>query len=740
MIEIEGVVTDIRFRSEDSNFTVFQLDSEDGLINAVGTIISLSVGDNIRVSGDLVYHKLYGEQIQIRTYQLMMPKTGQQIEKYLSSGIIPFVGERTAKDIVDRFGEDALDIIQENPSRLLEIRGIGEKKKEAIHEAVVKEKESREVFIYLQSLGIGNRMSMQIYKEYGQDSIRKIQENPYRLIDEIQGIGFHIADKIARKNNISKDSEFRIAAGILYYLCFEANNNGNCYLEKQGLLREVEKLLNVDKSLIEGLFFTLEVNGKIKLSQLDGQEVIYLKSIYDRELNIADKAIKLLSHNNLDEKLDLDELIEGVEEDLRIKYSSMQKEAIRESLLHNMMIITGGPGTGKTTIIKAIIKALDRLNKAYLLAAPTGRAAKRMEESTSMPAQTIHRLLGYKSLQSANDLLEYHEDNPLPADAIIVDEVSMIDIFLMDNLVNALDVTTKLILVGDIDQLPSVGPGNILSDLINSGMIKTIKLDTIFRQGEESNIVLNAHRINKGQQPILNQADKDFFFLRTRSELETLNTVKDLVSTRLPNHYGVDPIKDIQVLAPMKKGICGVAALNKQLQERLNGKEFNKLDLEYKTLIFREGDKVMQIKNNYDMDYITDENVKSKGIYNGDFGFIRNIYEDDDKLEVVFDDKKVVYNNSDLSELNLAYAITIHKSQGSEFPIVVIPLTRGPYMLLTRNIIYTAITRARDLVVLVGDDEVLNRMISNNQIKKRNSSLDYRIRELMEIYEGIFNV
>lgn len=740
MIEIEGVVTDIRFRSEDSNFTVFQLDSEDGLINAVGTIISLSVGDNIRVSGDLVYHKLYGEQIQIRTYQLMMPKTGQQIEKYLSSGIIPFVGERTAKDIVDRFGEDALDIIQENPSRLLEIRGIGEKKKEAIHEAVVKEKESREVFIYLQSLGIGNRMSMQIYKEYGQDSIRKIQENPYRLIDEIQGIGFHIADKIARKNNISKDSEFRIAAGILYYLCFEANNNGNCYLEKQGLLREVEKLLNVDKSLIEGLFFTLEVNGKIKLSQLDGQEVIYLKSIYDRELNIADKAIKLLSHNNLDEKLDLDQLIEGVEEDLRIKYSSMQKEAIRESLLHNMMIITGGPGTGKTTIIKAIIKALDRLNKAYLLAAPTGRAAKRMEESTSMPAQTIHRLLGYKSLQSANDLLEYHEDNPLPADAIIVDEVSMIDIFLMDNLVNALDVTTKLILVGDIDQLPSVGPGNILSDLINSGMIKTIKLDTIFRQGEESNIVLNAHRINKGQQPILNQADKDFFFLRTRSELETLNTVKDLVSTRLPNHYGVDPIKDIQVLAPMKKGICGVAALNKQLQERLNGKEFNKLDLEYKTLIFREGDKVMQIKNNYDMDYITDENVKSKGIYNGDFGFIRNIYEDDDKLEVVFDDKKVVYNNSDLSELNLAYAITIHKSQGSEFPIVVIPLTRGPYMLLTRNIIYTAITRARDLVVLVGDDEVLNRMISNNQIKKRNSSLDYRIRELMEIYEGIFNV
>ena len=467
MIEIEGVVTDIRFRSEDSNFTVFQLDSEDGLINAVGTIISLSVGDNIRVSGDLVYHKLYGEQIQIRTYQLMMPKTGQQIEKYLSSGIIPFVGERTAKDIVDRFGEDALDIIQENPSRLLEIRGIGEKKKEAIHEAVVKEKESREVFIYLQSLGIGNRMSMQIYKEYGQDSIRKIQENPYRLIDEIQGIGFHIADKIARKNNISKDSEFRIAAGILYYLSFEANNNGNCYLEKQGLLREVEKLLNVDKSLIEGLFFTLEVNGKIKLSQLDGQEVIYLKSIYDRELNIADKAIKLLSHNKLDEKLDLDQLIEGVEEDLRIKYSSMQKEAIRESLLHNMMIITGGPGTGKTTIIKAIIKALDRLNKAYLLAAPTGRAAKRMEESTSMPAQTIHRLLGYKSLQSANDLLEYHEDNPLPADAIIVDEVSMIDIFLMDNLVNALDVTTKLILVGDIDQLPSVGPGNILSDFID---------------------------------------------------------------------------------------------------------------------------------------------------------------------------------------------------------------------------------------------------------------------------------
>ncbi len=740
MIDIEGVVTDIRFRSEETNFTVFQVDSQDGPINAVGSLMNINVGDNIKISGDLVYHKLYGEQIQIRTYQLMMPKTGREIEKYLSSGIIPFVGETTAKEIVKRFGEASLEIIQENPNRLLEIRGIGEKKKEAIHQAVVKEKESREVFIYLQSLGIGNKMSMQIYKEYGQETMEKIQENPYRLIDDIQGIGFNIADKIARKNNISKDSEFRIAAGILYYLSSEANNNGNCYVEKNTLLEEVERLLQVDKSLVENLFFTLELNGKIKLSRVEEESYIYLAAIYDRELNIAGKSLRLLSHNKLDKKLDLDLLIEELEEDLAINYSAMQKEAIKEALVHNMLIITGGPGTGKTTIIKGIIKALDKLNQVYFLAAPTGRAAKRMEESTSMPAQTIHRLLGYKSLQSSTDLLEYHEDNPLPADAIIVDEVSMIDIFLMDNLMKAVDMTTKLILVGDIDQLPSVGPGNILSDLINSGIIKTIKLDTIFRQGEESNIVLNAHRINKGQGPILNQEGKDFFFLKTRSERETLATIKDLVSTRLPSHYGIDGLKDIQVLAPMKRGICGVEALNRELQTRLNPKEFNKVDLEYKNLIFRENDKVMQIKNNYEMDYITDDNIKSKGIYNGDFGFIRSIYEDQDQLEVVFDDKRVVYNNADLAELNLAYAITIHKSQGSEFPVVVIPLVRGPHMLLTRNILYTAITRARDLVVLVGDEEVLYKMIGNNQIKKRNSSLDYRIRELQKVYEGIFNV
>ena len=724
MIEVEGVVLDIRFRNEENYYTVFILDTEDGEITVVGKILGISVGDTMVISGNLVYHEQYGEQISLISYKRMMPTTIVQIEKYLASGIIPFIGEKTAKKIVKLYGEDSLNIITEDPNSLRAIKGLGKKRIKKISEALQREKESRQVLIYLQSLGIGNKTAMLIYKTYKDRTIDVINENPYVLIEDIKGIGFNIADDIALRNNVEKTDLFRISAGISYYLDMQASVNGNCFIDRNRLINEVSKLLKIDTTYIESGLKHAQITGKIKETLINTIPVVFSRKLYDKEQNVVSNIIRLML---VEEERD-DFIINQIEEKDDFRYSDTQKEAILQAIYKKMLIITGGPGTGKTTIIKGIINLLEKLDMTFTLCAPTGRAAKRMEESTGELASTIHRLLGFKSLESEDNLLEYHRDNPLPYDVIIVDEVSMIDIFLMSDLLDAIDDHTRLILVGDVDQLPSVGPGNVLKDLIDSSIITTIRLDTIFRQGESSNIVKNAHLINKGKYPVLNEMGKDFFFIRCQNEKDTLDTIVDLVSNRLPNHYNIDPLQDIQVLSAMKKGICGVENINQRLQEKLNPADFNKEEIELGKHVFREGDRVMQIKNNYDLEMEDEYKNKQKGVYNGDMGIIRNSFSKDAALEVIIDDKKVVYDYKDLNELKLSYAITIHKSQGSEFPIVVIPMVSGPYMLLSRNILYTAITRARKIVVLVGSENIMQTMIKNNFRQNRNSSLSYFLR------------
>lgn len=730
MIEIEGIVVDIRFRNEENYYTVFILDTEDGGITVVGKVMSISVGDNMVVSGKLIYHEQYGEQIALETYKKMMPTTIVQIEKYLASGIIPFIGEKIAKKIVKLYGEDSLNIITDTPEVLLSIRGIGKRKLDKIKEALVKERDSRQVLIYLQSLGLGNKTSMLIYKTYQGDTIEVIENNPYILIEDIKGIGFNIADDIALRNNIDKTDLFRISAGVVYYLNQQANVNGNCFIELGKMIDDVSKLLKIDSIYVKNALLNIEIEGKIKTEKVQDDVFVYSRMLYDNEKNVVANILRLILSEE-DQQQNILELIESDD----IKYSDTQKEAILQALYKKMLIITGGPGTGKTTIIKGIIKLLENFKMSFQLCAPTGRAAKRMEESTGHGASTIHRLLGYKSIESEDGFLEYNRDNPLKTDVVIVDEVSMIDIYLMSNLLNAIDTNTKLVLVGDVDQLPSVGPGNVLKDLIDSNLITTIRLDRIFRQEESSNIIKNAHLINSGKRPVLNEENQDFFFIRTRNEAHTLDTVVDLIANRLPNHYKVDPLKDIQVLSAMKKGVCGVDNLNAKLQERLNPQSFNKEEIELGKHVFREGDKVMQTKNNYDLDVEDEFKNKVKGVYNGDIGFIRSAFTKDGACEIIIDDKKVVYDYKAMTELALSYAITIHKSQGSEFPIVVIPMVSGPYMLLSRNILYTAITRGKQIVVLVGDEMIMNRMIENNFRQNRNSTLAYFLRKSYEFYE-----
>ena len=735
MMEFEGIVVEIRFRNEDNYYTVFLLDTEDGPITCVGNVASISVGDMLVVSGNIIYHDQYGEQVSIQNTKKMMPTTTVQIERYLASGIIPFIGEKIAKKLVGLYGEKTLEIITENPDALLNVRGLGKKRVAKIHEVLVREKGSRETLIYLQSLGLGNKGSMNIYKIYKDHTREIIEKNPYRLIEDVRGIGFKIADEIALRNGILETDSFRISAGLVYYLGLQANSNGNCYVDLDLAIRDVAQLLAIDQIHIKNSLLENELNGKIKIQNIDSRPCIYSRLVYEQEQNVVSHMLRLILEEEQGQQKILD-LVDQEEGEEGIVYSDTQKEAILEAIYKKVLIITGGPGTGKTTIIKGIISLLEKMDMSFSLCAPTGRAAKRMEESTGHQAQTIHRLLGYKGLEEDEvSFLEHDEDNPLDTECIIVDEVSMIDIGLMSNLLNAIDNKSKLILVGDVDQLPSVGPGNVLSDLINSGIIKTIRLDRIFRQGETSNIVKNAHLINQGKKPILNEEGKDFFFIKTQNEKHTLDTLVDLVKNRLPSHYKLDPLKDIQVLTPMRKGICGVDSINLKLQEVLNPKEYNKQEMVYGSGIYRENDRIMQIKNNYDLAGKDKFSNVIKGVFNGDMGFIRNIIPDQAEVEAVIDDKVYTYEYKSMSELTLSYSITIHKSQGSEFPIVVIPMVSGPYMLLTRNILYTAITRGKTAVVLVGDERIMNRMIQNNYRQERNSSLAYFLQKTYSFYK-----
>ncbi|MFY9286214.1 MAG: ATP-dependent RecD-like DNA helicase [Tissierellaceae bacterium] len=736
MLVIEGIVEEIIFRNEINGYTVARLNTSDGSITIVGKSAFINLEEMVELEGDWVYHDRFGEQFSFTKIKTTAPSTLKGIENYLASGLIPHVGKKTAKKIVERFGLDSLDIIQYNPERLKEIPGIGDKKLEKISKAYEEHRELRDIMVYLQQYDISINNGIKIYKKYGKETIKVIGENPYKLSEDIHGIGFITADNMAKKMGISEDSPFRIEAGLKFSMINSAGE-GHCYLPKEELIKKSEKILKVDREAIEEAIQNLALRKNFYLVTEGEETLIYYMPYHIAENNVARKIIDLsmVEFDQLD--VNIDEEVEKIEAREDITFGKKQVLAIKESLDNGVVIITGGPGTGKTTTINAIISIYEDLDMKVVLAAPTGRAAKRMTETTGRESQTIHRLLEFSFMESEDEMsFNKDDESPIDADVIIIDEASMIDILLMNSLLKAINPGTRLILVGDVDQLPSVGAGNVLRDLIESGCIRVVRLDEIFRQAEESMIIVNAHRINKGDYPILNVKDKDFFFMDTGSTQETLATILDLVQDRLPKYYGVDSLRDIQVLSPMRRGEVGINSLNKHLQEVLNPKDDNWQEKQVGDEIFRIGDKVMQVKNNYKLKWNLlkdgEEVDTGEGVFNGDLGFITDINNEESIVTVLFDDEKEVeYEFSELDEIKLSYATTVHKSQGSEFPVVLMPIHWGPPMLLTRNLIYTAITRAKKLVVLVGDRKYLSMMINNNKIAKRYSSLDKKIKDFL---------
>ncbi len=720
MLVIEGVVEDIIFRNENNGFTVGKLNTTDGIITIVGNVPFINLEEMVSMEGEFIYHPTFGEQFKFVTIQTMAPSTVKGIENYLASGLLPGIGPKTAEKIVQLFGMDSLDIIQYNPEKLKEIPGIGDKKLEKISQAFEEQRDLRDIMVYLQQYEISVNNGIKIYKKYGRDTIRVISENPYKLSEDVYGIGFRTADKIAEKMGI---------AGLKYTV-MQSANDGHCYLPQVELLQKASRLLGVNEDELEEPLRDLALRNSFYIIRDGEQNLVYYMAYHVAENTVARKIVEL--------SIDIETEIKKIEKDEDVEFGKKQIIAIKESLENGMIVITGGPGTGKTTTINAIIKICADLGLDVLLAAPTGRAAKRMTETTGIEAKTIHRLLEFAPFESDMGFNK-GEDSPLEADVIIIDEASMIDILLMNNLLKAIDVGTRLILVGDIDQLPSVGPGNVLKDIINSGIIKVIMLDEIFRQAEESMIIVNAHKINKGEKLILNEKDKDFYFMYENSTRATLETIIELNKTRLPKYYDVDPIKDIQVLTPMKKGEVGIHSLNKHLQASLNPESPEKNEREFGDELFRVGDKVMQIKNNYKTEWKLIKGGMEvdvgEGVFNGDFGYITAIDDEEKIIRVLFDEEKEVeYDFTQLDELKLAYATTVHKSQGSEFPVIVMPIHWGPPMLLTRNLIYTAVTRARQLVVLVGEERYMDMMIKNNKIATRYSSLDKKIRDYLAVF------
>ena len=725
-MKFSATVKHIIFENDSNGFRIFSCDKDGEDIIVKGNSFKIMPGDFLDIEANKVLDRKYGEQYNIVTVERSNKPSLYNIFNYLKSGLIKGIGETTARNIVDKFGEDTMDILKNSPSKLTEVKGIGKKNYKKIKESLDEKKDYAEIFLYLQSLGLSLHQSNIISDYYKEDTKKIITQNPYVLIDDIRGIGFKTADIIAQRIDIAPDSPFRIKAAFKYYMEMEANSNGNCYVLEDDLINGIEKLLNIEFENKSDTLEMLVVNGVIAIDHTDDEKRVYLPKIEKSEMRCALNISNILK-TEIEDEFD----VEGELSNLKNSgLDELQLEAIKKSMTEKMLIITGGPGTGKTTIINNITKIFKKNDKEIILAAPTGRAAKRLSESCNEEAKTIHRILGYIPVNDGM-VFEHDEDNPIDCDLIIIDEASMMDIFIADSLFRALDSTTRVVFVGDCDQLPSVQAGNVLNDLIESGNIVTIKLKKIFRQAQNSNIIVNAHRINNGEFPILNEKNKDFFFIEEDNPENVKKTILDLCAQRLPNFYKKDEFDDIIVLTPMKKSSCGTKELNTALQEVLNPKTPATDEIEQADRIFRLNDKVMQIKNDYSKEFIDDD---STGVFNGDIGRITYVDPIDESIDVLFDDKTASFTKKECDGLTLSYAITIHKSQGSEFPIVVIPVTQAPFMLLTRNLLYTAITRAKEIVVLVGSLKILRQMISNNKIMKRNSGLDKRIREYMNVH------
>ncbi|EDT79540.1 SF1B family DNA helicase RecD2 [Clostridium perfringens] len=742
MEALNGIVESIVFKSSDTGYTVIKFRENNIIHTAVGVLPHVKEGQNLKITGSWVNHSQFGKQFKVEECEEILPTSKDGIEKYLSSGIIQGIGPVTAKKIVNKFGEDTLNILDNNIERLKEIEGIGKKKLETIIESYREQRELKNITIFLQTHGLSVNQCLKIYKKYGASSVDTVKNNPYILCDEISGIGFKTSDKIARSLGIEVDSPFRIQSGIRYVIN-EFCANGHTFMPKDELIKEASNVLTVSGDIIEENIKNAALDRKIKLEKVNDKEGVFTIPNYYCELGITNRILTLAISNFQDISVDVDHLILQFEKKNNITFAESQKDAIISAFQNGIEIITGGPGTGKTTIIKCIIEIFETCGLKVLLGAPTGRAAKRMSESTGKEATTIHRMLDMGVFEKEESVFVTNaEEHSLEADVVIIDEASMIDITLMNALLKSIKVGTRLIIVGDVDQLPSVGAGNVLNDFIESGFTKVVRLKEIFRQGKESMIVVNAHKINKGEMPKLNEKGTDFFFIRNDIQEGILNTIIDLINTRLPKfNSNWDKLKSIQVLVPMKKGVLGVTNLNERIQNVLNPKAPYKKEKEFRSMVFREGDKVMQIKNNYSLKWTRiagKGDHEGLGVFNGDMGFIESIDLEGKKLSIIFDDeRRVIYDFMYLDELDLAYAITIHKSQGSEFPVVIIPAYMGAPLLMNRNLLYTGITRAKEMVVVVGIPKALKYMVDNTRSMERYSSLNWRIKEVIsnEVFE-----
>lgn len=739
MEEKNGTIAEIIYYNKENCYAILVIETEDEQFTAVGYMPGAEKGRAVVLEGSWKVHPQYGEQFAFSSYEEKLPATAAGIEAFLCSGTVKGIGKKTASLIVEKFGTDTLRIISEEPDRLTEIDGIGQVKAASIHESYQSHREFAEITMFLQQYGISAAYAMKLYRVYEGETIAKVKENPYCLVNDIFGIGFHKADKLAEAMGIDRRDEFRIRSGIHYGLWVYVNE-GHTYAPQKEFCEKTAGLLDISSEEVYEQLVQMAFEGDIYVERIGGISSVYLAQYRNAELAVCKKLIALNEAARKPVNVNVELAIAGIEKETGMELSDNQKFAVTEALNNGVSVITGGPGTGKTTIINTIMGILELCGFKTAIAAPTGRAAKRITETSGYPASTIHRLLEYYYSEgmdamcfgkNAEDLLDY--------EAIIIDEASMVDILLMKGLLDAVNPGTRVVIVGDADQLPSVGAGNVLRDIIDSEIIYSVKLTEIFRQARESLIVVNAHRINKGEYPACNEKGKDFFLLRKNDERKIVETLKDLCLRRLPNYYeSCVAIRDIQVLTPVRKGNLGSLSLNRELQEILNPQTGSKQEKKVGERIFREGDKVMQIRNNYQLEWKrTDTFIEGEGVFNGDVGFVQLVDNEFGYLTVIFDDNKSVrYEFSQLDEIELAYAVTVHKSQGSEFPIVVMPVSWFPPMLATRNLLYTAVTRARQAVVLVGDEGRINAMVDNNRIISRYSGLVYRLRSFLELPES----
>lgn len=733
METITGFVEHIVFRNEENGYTVLNLAVEEDEVTCVGVFQFISEGESVELKGEYTVHPSYGPQFQVESYAIKAPQDIVSIERYLGSGAIKGVGAALAARIVRRFKEDTFRIIEEEPERLAEIKGISERKAQEIAEQTEEKRELRQAMIFLQNYGISLTLAVKIYQTYQLDMYRIIQENPYKLAEDVTGVGFKIADEIAHKVGIHMDSDFRIRSGILYVLQ-QASLEGHTYLPKELLTRRACELLEVDADAVEKHYMDMTIDRKLVMKQTEDQVQIYASTFYYMELNVAVMLRELNVKYDFSETA-VEQRIRKIEELSDLKLDEMQHIAVVEAVRSGLLVITGGPGTGKTTTINTIIQFFESEGMDISLAAPTGRAAKRMSETTGYEAKTIHRLLELSGGMDEHAGFERNEQNPLETDVLIIDEMSMVDITLIHNLLKAVVAGTRVILVGDVNQLPSVGPGCVLKDIIDSHACNVVRLNRIFRQASESDIIVNAHKINRGDPVVLDNKSRDFFFLKRYDANVIISICIQLIQQKLPKYVNAEPF-DIQVLTPMRKGLLGVERLNTILQQYLNPPDAKKAEHEHGQMIFRVGDKVMQIKNNYQAEWEVRSRYnipieKGLGVFNGDMGLVREINTFSETLTVEYEEGRMVeYPFKELDQLELAYAITIHKSQGSEYPAVIIPLLTGPRMLMNRNLLYTAVTRARKCVTLVGDEKAFYNMEANVNEQKRYSGLRDRLEEL----------